>query len=157
MRLSMALSLFLLTTSAHATPVQKGLTVADFFSRFEKEAKDLDEGGMIFNRIRCNADGTTCGGYYGSANMVVAQGLEGGEMDRVIVTQIEPGERQDFWLATALVMDILDGDFRTIPERSNMILDAMLGPTGTAIDGDVCHYIFGRSDTGLAQVIVTAK
>jgi hypothetical protein len=54
-------------------------------------------------------------------------------------------------------MDILDGDFKTIPERSTMILDSMRAPPGTAFNGNAGRYTFGRSADGLSQVIVTAK
>ena len=78
-------------------------------------------------------------------------------MDTITINQIEVGETEDFWLTTGLVADILDGDYKTIPERSTMILDAMKGPNGTAFDMNVGHYTFGRSDAGLSQVVVTSR
>jgi hypothetical protein len=157
MRVGLAAAIVLVASVAEAAPIQKGMTVADFFKAFQMEATDLAEGGMDLNRARCTDDGTMCGGYYGSANTVVAQGPKGGDLESVTVTQVEPGESQDFWLTTGIVMDILDGDFKTIPERSTMILESMRSPPGTSFEGNIGHYTFGRSDMGLSQVIVTAK
>jgi hypothetical protein len=158
MRALLMVPLLVLAGSAAAAPIQKGLTVTEFFSRLEKEAKELAEGGMDLNRVHCSDDGTVCGAYYGSANTVTAKApAKGADMESVTIQQMEQGESQDFWLTTALVMDILDGDFKTIPERSDMILNAMRSPPGTAFNGNVGHYTFGRSNEGLSQAIVTAK
>ena len=157
MRALLFLPLVILMGAAQAAPIQKGMTVMDFYKAFEMEAHDLAEGGMDLNRGGCTADGVKCGGYYGAANTFAAEGPAGGELEKVTVTQVEPGESQDFWLTTGVVMDILDGDFKTIPERSQMILNAMRQPPGFAFDGNAGRYTFGRNDMGLSQVIITAK
>jgi hypothetical protein len=140
-------------------PIQQGLTVTDFFARLEKAAADLAEGGMTLNRVNCLADGTRCGGYYGSGNRVTARGpSKDAGMETITVEQMIPGETEDFWLTSALVMELLDGDFKTIPERSRLILDAMRAP-GTSIVGNVGKYTFGRSPApdNLSNMVVTAK
>jgi hypothetical protein len=158
MRAILVLAGLNLATAAYAAPIQQGLTVTEFFSRMEMEAKDLAEGGMELNRVHCSDDGTLCEAFYGSANSVVAKAPgKGADMETVTVTQEEPGESQDFWLTTALVMDILDGDFKTIPERSDLILNAMRAAPGTAVAGNTGRYTFGRSAAGLSNAVVTAK
>jgi hypothetical protein len=158
MRLVVTVSLIVFAAGAQAAPIEPGLSVSDFFAKMEKEAADLAEGGMDLNRVHCTDDGTLCEAHYGAANTVTAKApAQGADMETVTVTQVEPGESQDFWLTTALVMDILDGDFKTIPERSNMILETMRAPPGTAFTANTGRYAFGRSAAGLSEVVVTAK
>src|SRR2546423_638447 len=154
MRALLCLPVVILAGAAQAAPILKGMTVMDFYKAFEMEARDLAEGGMDLNRGGCTPDGSKCGGYYGAANTFTAEGPVGGELEKVTVTQVEPGETQDFWLTTGVVMDILDGDFKTIPERSQMILESMRSPPGTSFEANTGHYTFGRSDMGLSQLIV---
>ena len=143
---------------AVAAPIEKGLGVTAFFMQLKDHAAELAEGGMDLNMVQCNADGTTCGGYYGAANVVTAIAPDkDADMDTIIINQVEVGETEDFWLTTGLVSDILDGDFKTIPERSQMILDAMKGPSGTAFQMNVGVYTFGRWPDGRSQVVITGK
>jgi hypothetical protein len=149
-----------MATAAAAAPIQDGLTVTGFFEKLEKAATELAEGGMNMNRVRCIEDGTMCGGYYGSGNMVVARGpSKAAGMESVTVTQEIPGETEDFWLTSALVMDLLDGDFKTIPERSQLILNAMRSAPGTFFTGNIGRYTFDRSPApdNLSKLVVTAK
>jgi hypothetical protein len=146
--------------TAQAAPIQQGLTVSSFFEKLEKAARELAEGGMDMNRVHCTDDGTMCGGYYGSGNLVVARGpSRAAGMESVTVTQEIPGETEDFWLTSALMMDILDGDFKTVPERSQMILNAMRGAPGGFFLGNVGRYTFDRSPPpdNLSKLVVTAK
>src|ERR1043166_9192616 len=139
MRLTLAVTVALLASVAEAAPIHHGMTVLDFYKAFEMEARDLAEGGMDLNRGGCTPDNAKCGGYYGAANTFAAEGPAGGALEKITVTQVEPGESQDFWLTTGVVMDIIDGDFKTIPERSDMILNAMRAPPGTSFDGNAGH------------------
>jgi hypothetical protein len=159
MRVSLALATGLLASAASAAPIQPGLTVTGFFAKLDKAAKDLAEGGMILHKVNCLPDGTVCEGYYGAGNVVTARGpAKDAGMETVTVRQVIPGETEDFWLTSALVMELLDGNFKTIPERSQLILGAMRAP-GTSIVADVGRYTFDRSPApdNLSSMVVTAK
>ena len=67
-------SLIAAASAASAAPIQKGMTVMDFYKAFEMEARELAEGGMDLNRGGCTPDGARCGGYYGAANTFTAEG-----------------------------------------------------------------------------------
>ncbi len=154
-----AVPMILMASAVQAAPIQQGLTVASFFENLEKAAEELAEGGMTLNRVRCNPDGTMCAGYYGSGNLVVAKSpSKDAGMESVAVSQMIPGETEDFWLTTSLVMELLDGEYKTLPERSTLILDAMRRP-GSAVVGNVGKYTFDRSapPDNLSSMIVTAK
>lgn len=158
MRLLLSVVILLLAGAATAAPIQAGMTVTEFFGRLEFEAKELAEGGMELNRIRCAPDGTLCQALYGAGTSVAAEGRSGSAgMEKVTVMQELPGETEDFWLTSALVMDILDGDFKTVPERSQMILGAMRNPAASAFIGNVGRYTFDRSEKGLFRLNATAK
>jgi hypothetical protein len=159
MRLVITLPILAVASAACAAPIQQGLTVTGFFDRLVTAAKELAEGGMEMNRINCVPDGTMCGGYYGSGNMVVARGpSRDAGTETIAVDQMIPGETEDFWLTSALVMEILDGDFKTIPERSQLILNAMRNP-GTVVTGNVAKYTFDRGPApdNLSKMVVSAK
>ena len=61
MRLPFTVSLCLLAGFAHAEPIQKGLTVTQFFDLLTEHAAELAEGGMDLNMVHCTADGTVGG------------------------------------------------------------------------------------------------
>jgi hypothetical protein len=151
--------MLLVASVAYAAPIQQGLTVTGFYEELTKLAKELAEGGMDMNRVNCVPDGTMCGGYYGSGNMVVARApSRDAGMETITVEQMIPGETGDFWLTSALVMEALDGDFKTVPERSQLILNAMRSP-GSVVTGNVGKYTFDRGPApdNLSKMIVTAK
>ena len=53
--------------------------------------------------------------------------------------------------------EIIDPDFLTVPERSQLILGAMRGPAGSGFAGNVGRYTFDRSSNGLSRMVGTAK
>jgi hypothetical protein len=163
MRLSptLLLAAALSAAPAHAQPIKPDMTVPGFFAALEKAAKALGEGGMELNRIRCNDDGTACTAYYGAGNAVAGSApAAGAAMETATVTQLIPGESEDFWLTSALVVELIDPDFLTIVERSQLILGAMKSPTGApeaAFAGNVGRYTFDRTADGLSRMTATAR
>jgi len=155
-RISIMVSLF--AWPAAAAPIQEGLTVSEFFSRLEELAAELAEGGMDLNRVHCAEDGTLCQAFYGSSTLVIASGPSGDAgMETVAVTQELACETNDFWLTSALVVELLEPDFLTIPEQSELILDAMKGPSGGGFSGNVGKYVFDRREGNLSVMYVSAK
>jgi len=158
MRLLFGVALVFVSCSAAAAPIQEGLTVTEFFTRLEQLARDLAEGGMELNRVHCVEDGALCQAFYGAATSVAARGpSQTGGMESITVTQELAGETNDFWLTSALVFEVLEPDFLTIPEQSELILDAMRGPSGGGFTGDIGKYVFDRLEGNLSTMTVTAK
>ena len=141
-----------------AAPIVPGMTISDFFAKLEKSAADLAEGGMEIHAVRCSDDGAMCAAQYGAGNTVIGKApSKTAGMETVTVTQDIPGETEDFWLTSALVVELIDPDFLTVPERSQLILGAMRGPAGSGFAGNVGRYTFDRSSNGLSRMVGTAK
>ncbi len=162
MRKTLHAVLLLWTSAALAGPIAEGLTVNDFFASLEQAAIELAEGGMDLNRLRCSPDGTLCQAYYGAGNSVVgtapakAPGREATAMETIVVTMEIAGETEDFWLTSSLVMDVLEPDFLTEPERADLVLRAMRNPGPSEVAGRVARYLFDRVD-GKFRMRVVAR
>jgi hypothetical protein len=97
MRFLIGAAIALWATTASARPIINELNVKDFFSKLEKAAADLAEGGMDLNRIRCNDAENICSAFYGAGNSVTgeAPSKEAG-VETVTVTMELAGEDVDF-------------------------------------------------------------
>jgi hypothetical protein len=152
-----AAALVLSACFASAAPIVPGMTVGAFFVTLERAAAELAEGGMEIHRVRCSDDGAMCAAQYGAGNTVIGKApSKTAGMETVTVTQDIPGETEDFWLTSALVVELIDPDFLTVPERSQLILGAMRGAPGAGFSGHIGRYTFDRLD-GLSRMTATAK
>jgi hypothetical protein len=157
-RLVVAVAAVVLSASfASAAPIIPAMTVGDFFATLEKAAAELAEGGMEIHAVRCSDDGAMCAAQYGAGNTVIGKApAKTAGMESVTVTQDIPGETEDFWLTSALVVELIDPDFLTVPERSQLILGAMRGAPGAGFSGNIGRYTFDRLD-GLSRMTAMAK